>query len=469
MESTNGKEKEPIEWLILKKEKDRALLWSKDVLDHYVYDERIPNKENNFKPFNSDWKDSSLRTWLNGYFYNEAFSDAEKNIILKTELDNSYLAIKALDDYEQDYLNTKDKIFILAINEILDFPELSTKNRKLTARATKYASNVVRNNTKLSLDKDRDKDIKHQKIEGYIAPYWLRTSEASNMAYSFWTEEQIDKYGLLTNSNYSSIGVRPAIWVKFNGEKYEAIKNQEIVMAQENQRRKEEIAQNRVFDVNRFNVLIETTPCVKDYEEGIDINNIATIQIGNYYYTENKDRKDIDWLVLNKDAEKRVATLISKEIIESEPFDNNVLEQKYWHNCSLRIFLNTNFYNEAFTNEEKKVIEDYITTNLIGKDKYGESVDKIAIASYYEIQENFKGVSVLSDDNNSKAMITQYALNKSNYDLDVKNGYGKYWLRDTDFAGRTQCMSTNGSIRIVDRSLNGYKKIGVRPIIKVKY
>lgn len=64
----NGKE--DIEWLVLSKKNDRMLVISKYGLDR--------------KPFNSKWRPVSwtgctLYEWLNGYFFNNAFSDVEKS------------------------------------------------------------------------------------------------------------------------------------------------------------------------------------------------------------------------------------------------------------------------------------------------------------------------------------------------------------------------------------------------------
>lgn len=126
-----GEKKEPIEWVIMKKENNRALLLSRYVLDYHSYDDRVRNKANNYKQFHSDWKDSSLREWLNNYFYNESFNEYEKSVIQNTYLDNTYYYVKLIEDYEQTYLNTNDNVFILAIDELIDYPTFSGKNRNL--------------------------------------------------------------------------------------------------------------------------------------------------------------------------------------------------------------------------------------------------------------------------------------------------------------------------------------------------
>ena len=70
----NGKE--PIEWIVLSKENDKVLLLSKYGLDCCGNDVLFR------------WQDCYLEKWLNDSFYNQAFSDEEKEFIKKTKLSN---------------------------------------------------------------------------------------------------------------------------------------------------------------------------------------------------------------------------------------------------------------------------------------------------------------------------------------------------------------------------------------------
>lgn len=75
-----GNDATPIEWLVLARDGDKALLISRYALDA--------------QPYNKDytsvtWETCTLRTWLNGTFYNKAFSSAEQAAILTTNVDNS--------------------------------------------------------------------------------------------------------------------------------------------------------------------------------------------------------------------------------------------------------------------------------------------------------------------------------------------------------------------------------------------
>lgn len=73
----NGKE--PIEWRVLKAENGELLLISKYALDTLPY-----NEERAY----AKWETCTLRAWLHDEFYNAAFSDEEKAVILTKETKN---------------------------------------------------------------------------------------------------------------------------------------------------------------------------------------------------------------------------------------------------------------------------------------------------------------------------------------------------------------------------------------------
>ena len=96
---------EAIEWLVLEVEKDRALVISLYCLERKKYNEKR-------SPLVT-WETCTLRSWLNGEFYNTVFSTAEKRRILNVTIknpDNPQYRTKGGND-------TKDRIFLLSIDE----------------------------------------------------------------------------------------------------------------------------------------------------------------------------------------------------------------------------------------------------------------------------------------------------------------------------------------------------------------
>jgi len=131
-----GNDATPIEWLVLARDGNKALLISRYGLDA--------------QPYNTDytsvtWETCTLRTWLNGTFYNKAFSSAEQAAILTTDVDNSK---------NQCYSgwntsggnNTQDKVFLLSYAEANKYFDVenwqnngATDNVKSRVAPTVYA------------------------------------------------------------------------------------------------------------------------------------------------------------------------------------------------------------------------------------------------------------------------------------------------------------------------------------------
>lgn len=81
-----------VDWRVLKTDGDTALVVSEYALDYLPFDENG----------GSEWAESSLRSWLNGEFYESAFSDEEKALIINTSNGGA-----------------TDKVFLLSLEEAL--------------------------------------------------------------------------------------------------------------------------------------------------------------------------------------------------------------------------------------------------------------------------------------------------------------------------------------------------------------
>ena len=99
---SNGKE--PVEWIILDIDDDRAFLISRYGLDCRTYHDT-----------NADvtWETCSLREWLNNSFLNSAFSEDEAKLILTTSV-----SADANPDYKIRTGNdTEDRTYVLSLHE----------------------------------------------------------------------------------------------------------------------------------------------------------------------------------------------------------------------------------------------------------------------------------------------------------------------------------------------------------------
>jgi len=103
--SANGPE--PIEWVVLDIQEDKALLLSCDALDSKPYNDAYTSVT---------WETSSIRQWLNGAFFNNAFTQEQKKQILVTEVDNS--RSQGNREWNSNGSNhTEDVVFLLSYAE----------------------------------------------------------------------------------------------------------------------------------------------------------------------------------------------------------------------------------------------------------------------------------------------------------------------------------------------------------------
>lgn len=188
-----GKDKTPIEWLVLARDGSKALLISRYGLDAQLYN--TTNSE-------VTWETCTLRTWLNGTFYNKAFSSAEQEAILTTNVDNSK---------NQCYSgwntsggnNTQDKVFLLSYaeaNKYFGVTDDNSSNTKSRIAPTAYA---IAHGAWTSLYKKTADDID----AGW---WWLRSP-----GYDQKLAASVDADGSLyaNRVNVGSGSVRPALWV----------------------------------------------------------------------------------------------------------------------------------------------------------------------------------------------------------------------------------------------------------------
>lgn len=101
---------EPIKWDIVKEENGKAILVADLILDSQPFDYE------GYGEYSNNYAESTIRKWLNGTFYNTAFSEAEKEIILTTSVDNSVASMEHLDN-PYFCVDTYDKIFLLSYVE----------------------------------------------------------------------------------------------------------------------------------------------------------------------------------------------------------------------------------------------------------------------------------------------------------------------------------------------------------------
>lgn len=193
-----GDDETPIEWLVLARDGNKALLISRYGLDA--------------QPYNKDytsvtWETCTLRTWLNSTFYNKAFSSAEQAAILTTDVDNSKSQRYSIWTTSGGN-NTQDKVFLLSYaeaNKYFGVTYVNSSNTKSRVAPTAYA--IAQGAGKNSSNKTTDRTD---------AGWWWLRSPGSYQDYA----ARVDDFGSLCYGNVdaASGSARPALWVNLESK-----------------------------------------------------------------------------------------------------------------------------------------------------------------------------------------------------------------------------------------------------------
>ena len=369
---------EAIEWQVLDKKDGKVLLLSKYILDCKKYNEV-------FKYVT--WETCTLRSWLNNEFYNSAFNNNEQNYITTAYLTNEDNPVSGT--YGGN--NTYDKVFLLSL-----------------AEATTYFSSnkpMYSSGTYLSDSKRAAKDTEYVKAKGkanddvlYYCEglWWLRTPGEEGSNYQGLGGPDticVSPDGFINGIIGCRVqvingGIRPAIWVKLP----------EIEM--------------RTYTIEQA-----SKASVGDY-----------VTFGTYEQ-DNKTgngAEAIEWQVLDKKDGK--VLLLSKYALDCKPYHEESADVT-WETCTLRSWLNEDFYKTAFTSAEQKYIAETYVMNEdnpdYGTDGGNNTYDNVFLLSIDEVTTYF------DEDPARRAQVTEYAKAQGGWYSESDNYYGNgwWWLR----------------------------------------
>lgn len=192
-DTANGAE--AVEWLVLDVTDGKALLMSRYGLAAMPYNETEEAMT---------WENCSLRKWLNGEFYETAFSEEEKTEIVLTKLEN-----KDNEEYGIEGGNdTEDKVFLLSVDEAKKYFAADTVveggrnyNTERAAKPSAYAATkpltIVTNGSW---------------YDG-SSPYWLRSPGVLNHIAAV-VDYNGEIYAFGHGVGEPKDMVRPAVWVE---------------------------------------------------------------------------------------------------------------------------------------------------------------------------------------------------------------------------------------------------------------
>ena len=188
---------EPVEWIVLDVQDDKALLLSRYGLDVKPYHNKLENVT---------WETCDIRKWLNDEFISTAFSTEEMSAVLWTDVDNSdSQGYKGWNTKGGN--NTRDRIFLLSYAEVHQYLglEYGDKKKKTRAEPTVYARNhgaYVNRSYKTEDGAD-------------AASWWLRSPGSAQRKAA-----DVLYYGSLRDYtvNFNKAIVRPVLWIDLTSD-----------------------------------------------------------------------------------------------------------------------------------------------------------------------------------------------------------------------------------------------------------
>ena len=200
------------------------------------------------------------------------------------------------------------------------------------------------------------------------------------------------------------------------------------------------------------------------------------IKFGKYSYETDGSGRSVEWIVLEVHDDGS-ALILSRNVIDNISY-NDKLEETSWETSSIRKWLNEDFYNKAFSTDEKKLIKE---TYL----KEEGTKDRIFMLSSKEAEKYFPATSegtvflaptrqaypYYSKNQSRAAYPTPYAKNKENKGrkLFINNYTGGtcwWWLRSLgkDSNVSVSCIYYGGEMSFCMADSN---RTGVRPALTI--
>ena len=165
-------ENQILKWIVLECDGDEALLLSEEIITYRRFHQNDTSIE---------WHSSECCTWLNNDFYNEAFSEAEKDKIIECEIQTKNYGSDTAD-------STPNRVFLLSTKEMNEY-----------VKGKKYAKILINDS----------------------AIGWFLRDKAENQTHIAYVDANGDIIEGLGAEMQSEQGIRPAIRIKVNNIRQE--------------------------------------------------------------------------------------------------------------------------------------------------------------------------------------------------------------------------------------------------------
>ncbi len=329
----------PIKWRVLQIDGNKAFVLADKNINLYPYNTRTDYLT---------WEDSSIRQWLNSTFWEEAFSQEEKNVVYTTKISNPDNPMYGTTGGNV----TEDKLFLLSAEEVMtpEFGFLNTygASKERTVKNTDYA--ILGGET-------------GAEWIGEEGRWWLRTPGVSARNAALVYEEgniQIAGHNLTDDR----VGVRPAMYIDLSNTSLWRYAGKAS-------------ANGEVY--SQYNL---SGPSIDN-----GIVSWDCIYFGNYPQSDisGNKKEPIKWRVLEINEDE--VFLLSDKNIDVQRYHNKS-EAVTWETCTMRTWLNNNFIKRAFSQkEENAIMETYVkNSNRPEWSAQGgnDTKDKVFLLSFQE-------------------------------------------------------------------------------------
>ena len=487
-----------MKWQVLSFDKTtgNAVVLSKDIIDSQQYyynwrDRTIGDKT----VYSNNYEHSDIRAWLNGTFYDGAFTASEKNAIIATTLDNKAFSTSYS---EFDSNSTTDKVWLLSYSEakntVYGFKSDGTRLAKGSAYALCQGL--------------------YKSSSNGCSVWRLRS------AGHFHSACGVDSVGYVDDDNGDGVydtryGVRPALKINLTSEISPAEKynvGDTVTLGS--------YPQSEVTDSSLKNALSNKAGTAASWEsynfyEGgaksdfmkyvdVDYNGAKYrgVRFTKYrpaltYSAEAPEEPEqqangysvnttywfkyepLEWTVTAYNASTGAVSVRSKRVIDSREFyagsedtrtiDGSAVYRNNYKHSDIRAWLNGDFVSGAFTSAERCSIIPVTLDNSAFDSAYSQfdsasTADKVYLLSYNEVQNTAYGFAGSVDDSPTRETTgTDYAKALGVY-ADETTGAADWWLRTAgDSQGDACYIDSAGYVN--EYNDVRYTKTGVVPAL----
>lgn len=435
---SNGKTKEPIKWRVLSVDGDDALLLADQNLDCQPY---------NIVNTSITWEACWLRTWLNSTFYLDAFNLAEQSAIRET------LVINGRNPFYDTGggRDTRDNVYLLSIDEARN-------------EAYGFTSEYTRENgTRCSKNTQYAKEQGAYTINTGNGWWWLRSpgNDSSSAA-------DVSDYGWGVNSandvNIGNIAVRPVLHINLSSSVWKKAGKVDSAA---------DISETDTPVLHPAETVKPTDYGIRNPVEKDGVNTWDCVWFGNYWQSDKETKEPIKWRVLSVDGDD--AFLLADQNLDCQPYDPILKGGSLsWENCSLRAWLNSDFYQNAFDSAEQSAIQRTLVVNkddpAYGTKSGSDTSDKIYILSITEASNAAYGFAPDGRRDAAKCTKnTEYAMWQSSYMLsEYKSKVSRpWWLRSPSSHQLHAATVWNDGRNDATGYVANSRYNGVRPVLHI--